>query len=161
MSSPAYQSSKTPVKNLQALLRHIGLSSTIESTIETLLAQVVHTLAQLIGIPSQTPASVVTAGAGTYSAANIATGIITRDCAGASRTDTTDTATAIVAALELTANYQTKFCTIVNTSDAAETITLAGGAGVTLKGSITCEQNTVIRLAIVRTSATTVCIRQA
>lgn len=112
--------------------------------------------------PRSTVANITTAGAGTYTAANLLTGRITRDPNGANRTDTTDTAANIIAAagLALTADYQEKDCLIVNTADAAETITLAGGVGVTLKGAITIEQNTAIRIAILRTGAAAVTIRQ-
>lgn len=107
-----------------------------------------------------TAANITTAGAGTYTAANLATGVITRDPAGAGRTDTTDTAANLISGLGLTANYQERECLIVNTADANETITLAGGTSVTLKGTITVEQNTAIRIAILRTSGTTVTVRQ-
>lgn len=107
-----------------------------------------------------TPAAITTAGAGTYTAANIATGVITRDPSGAGRTDTTDTAANLISGLSLTTNYDAVECLLVNTADAAETITLAGGTGVTLKGTITCERDTVIRLAFTRTGAAAVTVRQ-
>lgn len=44
------------------------------------------------------PASIATAGAGSPSAANLLTGTVVRDCAGASRTDTLPTAALLVAA---------------------------------------------------------------
>jgi hypothetical protein len=109
--------------------------------------------------PSATPAALATAGAGTITAAMLATGVMTRDCAGAGRADTTDTAANIITALGLTANYQEKSCVIHNISAGAFTSTLSGGTDVTLKGTITVEQNAVIKLAIVRTSATTVAVR--
>lgn len=184
MPAPAYNKAFSPIKNLQLLLRALGATS-IATTIHSAIAQLLHrihttalaldgtlSVAGLTTVaaftrtgvekvaPSATPANITTGGAGTYTAANLATGIITRDPNGAGRTDTTDTATNLVAGLALTANYQERFCTIVNTADANETITLAGGTGVTLKGAITCEQNTAIRIAMMRTSATTVTIRQ-
>jgi hypothetical protein len=110
--------------------------------------------------PSATPANIVTAGAGTYLAADILTGVITRDPTGANRTDTTDTAANLIESLGLTANYQEHHCVIVNTADAAETITLAGGTNVTLKGAITIAQNQSTRIAIMRTGAAAVCIRE-
>jgi hypothetical protein len=110
--------------------------------------------------PSATPANITTAGAGTYTAANLAVGVITRDPNGAARTDTTDTAANLISTLALAADYQERECVLVNTADAAETITLAGGSGVTLKGTITVEQNCAICVSILRTSASTVCIRQ-
>lgn len=110
--------------------------------------------------PSATPANITTAGAGSYSAANVAVGIITRDCNGASRTDTIAAATDLITALGLSANYQERYCWIVNTSIAAETITLAGDTGTTIKGSITIAQNQSTRIAIQRTGAAAVCVRE-
>lgn len=86
-------------------------------------------------------ATITTAGAGTYSAANIAGGIILRDPNGASRTDTTGTAAAILAQF-LGAKVGSSFFVLVrNTADAAETITVAGGSGVTIDGTATIAQN--------------------
>lgn len=110
--------------------------------------------------PAATASNITTAGAGTYTAAHLANGLITRDCNGAGRTDTTDTAENIITSLALTANYQERHVVVVNTSDQAETITLAGGTGVTLKGSITVVQNTATKLAIMRTAADKVTIRE-
>jgi len=101
-----------------------------------------------------------TAGAGTYTGANLATGRILRDCAGAGRTDTTDTAANIITALGLSADYQERYCELVNTSDDVETITLDAGVGVTMKGTITVAQNEVTRLAFMRTGAAAVCVRE-
>ena len=75
------------------------------------------------------PASIATAGAETYTAAQILGGIIVRDCAGAGRTDTLPTAALLVAALPGVRVGDVISCTIVNGSDAAEAITLAAGAG--------------------------------
>jgi hypothetical protein len=110
--------------------------------------------------PAATPANITTAGAGTYTAANLAVGIITRDPTGSSRTDTTDTAANLITGLALSADYQERYCYVVNTADAAETITLAGGVGVTLKGTITIAQGQATYLAIFRTGAAAVCIRE-
>lgn len=76
-----------------------------------------------------TPTSLATAGAETYTAAQLLTGIIVRDPAGAGRTDTLDTAAAIVAAVAGAAVGDTLVVHIVNGADAAETITLAAGTG--------------------------------
>lgn len=159
MSAPAYNKALSPVKNLQALLRFIALAP-VANTAENATAQLLHHFAALLGIADQAPTVVTTAGAATLTAAGFASGIIKRDPNGASRTDTTPTAAQLIAGLGLTADYQYKFCTIHNNADAAETITLSGGTGVTLKGAITCEQSTVIRLCVVRTSSTTVAIRE-
>lgn len=106
-----------------------------------------------------TPANITTAGAGTYTAANVATGVITRNTSGANRTDTTDTAANLITALGLTTNYAAFECLLVNTATAAETITLAGGTGVTLSGSITVGQNQVARLVFTRTGDSAVNVR--
>lgn len=76
-----------------------------------------------------TPASIATAGAATYTAAQVLSGIIVRDCAGAARTDTFPTAALLVAAMTKPAVGDTLTVHIVNGSDAAETITLAAGTG--------------------------------
>lgn len=111
-----------------------------------------------------TAANITTAGAGTYSAANLLAGLITRDPAGAGRTDTTATAEEIIAAFTavglLTNDYDEAFFILKNTADANETITLAGGTGVTLKGSLTVGQNMTSKFAIMRISATAVVIRE-
>lgn len=159
MSAPAYNKAVSPIKNLAALIRFIALSP-VANTAENATAQLLHHFAGLLGIADQAPTVVTTAGAGTYTAAGFATGLIQRDPNGAGRTDTTPTAAQLIAGLSLTANYQYKFCSIHNNADAAETITLAAGTGVTLKGTITAEQSTVIRLCVVRTSSTTVAIRE-
>lgn len=136
----------------------------IIATLATLAAPVFTGLVTFTGLrkvaPSATPANITTAGAGTYTAANLAVGVITRNPSGAARTDTTDTAANLISTLGLTANYQERECLIVNTATAAETITLAGGTNVTLKGTITIEQNTAVRIAILRTGAAAVTIRQ-
>lgn len=75
------------------------------------------------------PASDATAGAGTYTAAQVLSGIIVRDCAGASRTDTFPTAALLVAAIPGCEVGDTLRVHIVNGSDAAETLTLAAGSG--------------------------------
>lgn len=111
-----------------------------------------------------TAANITTAGAGTYTAANLLAGLITRDPAGANRTDTTGTAEEIIAAFTavglLTNDYDEAFFIVKNTADAAETITLAGGTGVTLKGTLTIAQNQTGKFAIMRISATAVVIRE-
>jgi hypothetical protein len=110
--------------------------------------------------PSATPTNLTTNTDLTYTAAQLAVGIITRDPNGGARTDTTDIAANLITGLGLSADYQERYCTIVNTADAAETITLAGGTGVTLKGAITIAQNQATRLAFFRTGAAAVCVRE-
>lgn len=80
-----------------------------------------------------TTANVTTAGNVTYTAAQLLGGRITRDPNGAGRTDTTDTAANIVAAIASAAVGDTFDTIVENTADAAEAITLAAGTGVTLE----------------------------
>ena len=88
-----------------------------------------------------TVATISTAGAGTYSAANLLGGYILRDPAGGNRTDTTATAAQIVAAVPGASAGLARLVIVKNTADAAETITVAGGSGVTVTGTATIAQN--------------------
>jgi hypothetical protein len=109
---------------------------------------------------SMTAASVVTAGAGTYTAAQLVGGIIVRDPAGAARVDTTDTGTAIETELNAqgitVATGDTFLCYVINVADAAEAITIAGGTGVTGNAQNllqTIAQNESAILLFIRTGA--------
>jgi hypothetical protein len=82
-----------------------------------------------------------TAGAKTYTAAELIGGLILRDPAGAGRSDVTPTAALIVAGFAGGIVGSSFEFTIRNTADAAETITLTAGAGVTLSGTMTIAQN--------------------
>jgi hypothetical protein len=80
------------------------------------------------------PSSVTTAGAATYTAAQLLSGLIKRDPAGSARSDVTPTATLIVAALRPDARrigYSFEF-TLHNIADNSEVITLTAGTDVTL-----------------------------
>lgn len=101
--------------------------------------------------------TLATAGAETLTAAMLLSGLILRDPAGAGRTDTTDTAAAIIAAADLDNDGDSIQCIIINTADAAEAITLAGGTGVTF-GNVgqTIAQNESAILLLVRASSTTI-----
>lgn len=105
-----------------------------------------------------TVTDITTAGAGTYTAAQLAGGLITRDPAGAGRTDTTDTAANLIAGTPaLSRDGDTLFCYVINTADAAEAITLAGGTGVTVSNvGQTIAQNESALLIFKRTSSTAV-----
>lgn len=99
---------------------------------------------------------ITTAGAGTYTAANWQVGYIERDCAGAGRTDTTDTAANLIAGLGLDADGKSASLAVKNVSDAAEAITFAGGTGVTLRSvEDTGAQGELSILKLIRTSSTT------
>ena len=80
-------------------------------------------------ISQATATSDATAGARTYTAAEILGGIIVRACAGASRSDVLPTAALLVAAMTSPKVGDVVRCYIVNGSDAAETITIGAGAG--------------------------------
>lgn len=92
-------------------------------------------------LSKKTATTITTAGAGTYAAAEILGGIILRDPAGASRTDTTHTAAQLVAACPGAVVGSTFELVVRNTADAAETITVQGGTGVTISGTATIAQN--------------------
>ena len=82
-----------------------------------------------------------TAGAVTYTAANLIGGLILRDPAGANRSDVTPTAADIVAGIAGAIVGSSFEFIIRNTADAAETITLTAGTDVTLSGTMTIAQN--------------------
>lgn len=75
------------------------------------------------------PTSDATAGARTYTAAEILGGIIVRDPAGAGRSDVLPTAALLVAAMTRPAVGDVVKCLIINGADAAETITIGAGTG--------------------------------
>jgi hypothetical protein len=74
-------------------------------------------------------AIIATAGAETYTARQILDGIILRDPNGAGRTDVLPTAALLIGAMSAPRIGDTVDCTIINTADAAETITISAGSG--------------------------------
>lgn len=96
-----------------------------------------------------------TAGNLTYTAAQLLGGLILRDPAGGARDDVTPTAALIVAALNHVQVGDSFEFTIRNTADAAETITVTAGDGVTLSGTMTIAQNNSKRFLAVVTAVTT------
>lgn len=98
-------------------------------------------------------ASVATAGAATYSAANLVGGMIIRDPAGANRSDVTPTAAEIVGAIAGAVAGSAFEFTVRNAADAAETITITAGTDVTLSGTMTIAQNNSKRFLAVVTNA--------
>lgn len=74
-------------------------------------------------------ASIATAGNATYTAAQILGGIIVRDTAGASRSDTLPTAALLVAAMPGAKVGDVVNCRIINGADAAEVLTILVGSG--------------------------------
>lgn len=94
-----------------------------------------------------------TAGNVTYSAAELVGGLILRDPAGDNRADVSPTAAQIVGAVAAAIATSSFRFTIRNTADAAETITLTAGAGVTLSGTMTIAQNNSKEFLAVITNA--------
>ena len=86
-----------------------------------------------------------TAGARTYTAAEILGGIIERDPNGATRTDVLPTAALLVAAMDSPAVGDFITYYVVNTADAAESIVMTSGVGGTdvgVAGNRTLAQDT-------------------
>lgn len=101
-----------------------------------------------------TPATVTTAGAVTYTAAQLKGGLILRDPNGAGRSDVTPTAALMVAALP-SAVVGTSFTFFIrNDADAAETITITAGTDCTLSGTMTIAQSNAKQFMVVLTNVT-------
>lgn len=98
--------------------------------------------------PKTVPATEVTAGNVTYTTTQMLGGLILRDPAGGARTDTTPTAAQLVAAIANPIVGTSFYLDIRNTADAAETITVAGGTGVTTSGTMTIAQNNSKRFLV-------------
>jgi len=74
----------------------------------------------------------VTAGANTWTAAEVLGGLLLRDPTGADRSDVLPTAALLVAAIpDARVGSEIEF-TVVNTADADENVTITGGSGMTL-----------------------------
>lgn len=101
-----------------------------------------------------------TAGAVTYTAAQLLGGFINRDPNGAGRTDILPTAALLVAAIPAAIVGMGFEFTIRNNADASETITLNAGSGGTISGSgqstttATIAQNNSKRFLVVLTNVT-------
>jgi hypothetical protein len=91
--------------------------------------------------PTITPAVVTTAGAATYTAAQMLGGFILRDPAGAARSDSLPAANLLVAALPGVAVGTTFRVVVRNDAAGAFAITVLAGAGVTLSGTATIGQS--------------------
>lgn len=96
-------------------------------------------------IDQMTASVLATAGVVTYTAAQVLGGFILRDPNGAARADVTPTAALLLAAIKgagrVPPNGSSFFFTIRNTADAAETITVTAGTGITLSGTMTIAQS--------------------
>ena len=99
--------------------------------------------------------TIATAGAVTYTIAQLAGGIILRDTAGAIRSDVLPTASLIMAYLK-NSNIGDSFeFTVINNSGAANTLTLTAGTGVTLFGTMTVAQGIMQTFRVVLTQKVT------
>lgn len=101
-----------------------------------------------------TVTTISTAGAVTYSAAEVAGGIILRNTNGANRADLVPTAANLLAAMPHAQVGQSLEFTIRNTAGAAETITVTTNTGVTLSGTMTIAQSNSKRFLAVFTNVT-------
>jgi hypothetical protein len=104
--------------------------------------------------PTYNIATLTSAGALTYTAAQILGGYLLRDPNGAGRSDIMPTAALLVAAA-YNPHVNSGFELIIkNTADAGETITLVAGTGCTLVGTCTIAQNYTARFLVVFTNVT-------
>lgn len=91
------------------------------------------------------PTQIATAGAATYTAAQILAGIVLRDPAGAGRTDVLPTAALLVGALRGEEIGDVIKFVLCNQADANETITLTAGSGGAFDTGVTSTQKTVVQ----------------
>lgn len=108
----------------------------------------------LVPIPNVTVSTLTTAGAVTYTAAQLLGGLVLRDPNGSARTDVLPTAELLIAAIPGVAVGASFECDLRNTADASETITVSAGTGGTTSGTMTVAQNNGKRFRIVVTDAT-------
>lgn len=102
------------------------------------------------------PVTKTTASAVTYTALEFTSGLILRDPNGSGRTDVTPTASQLYTELGDPEVGSTFELVIRNTADAAETITMSAGTGVTISGTATIAQNNTKRFLAVFTSKSAV-----
>lgn len=100
------------------------------------------------------PSQVTTAGAATYTIAQLKTGLVLRDPNGGNRSDVTPTAALIVAGFPGAVAGTFFEFTIRNDADAAETITVTAGTNVTLSGTMTIAQSNAKRFRCQLTNVT-------
>jgi len=99
--------------------------------------------------------AITASGAVTLTVEQVLGGSLDIDCGSANRTVTTPTAALIVAGLKNPKADSAMTLYIKNTSDAAETITMAGGTGVTVTGTATAAQNATKIFRLVLTNVGT------
>ena len=134
------------------------LASGAEDDVGTVLLTGPHPIGSGTLIGQSTVSTITTAGAATYTAAQLLGGLILRDPAGGARSDVTPTAALIIAAIDQAGVGNSFEFTIRNTADAAETITVTAGTDVTLSGTMTIAQNNSKRFLCVVTSDTEVSV---
>jgi hypothetical protein len=113
-------------------------------------------LGTLIGFT--TVSTIATADVVIYTAAQILGGLVLRDPNGAGRSDVTPDAAEVIAAMAQAGVGNCFEFTIRNTANAAETITVTAGAGVTLSGTMTIAQDHSKRFLCVVTGAATMAV---
>lgn len=109
-----------------------------------------------LAIENRSVSTITTAGAATYTAAQLLGGLILRDPAGAGRSDVLPDAADIIAALNNPTTGASFEFTIRNTADANETITVTDDdSNLTLSGTMTIAQNHSKRFLFVVDTPTT------
>lgn len=91
------------------------------------------------------PTNITTAGAVTYTAAQIVGGIILRDCNGGGRTDVLPSATNLLAALPGLNIGDTIKCRIINTSTGATSITISADSSGGFDAAQTATSKTIVQ----------------
>jgi hypothetical protein len=130
------------------------LVTVIRNTSTTVVATVENPLAVPGSVPVQT-SNITAASNQTYSAAQLLGGYITRDPAGAPRTDVTATGAQIDTARTSLVVGSYFDVTLKNTAGAANAVTLNGGVGVTLISAIVVAQNETAVLRFIKTGTAT------
>ena len=98
--------------------------------------------------------TIATAGAVTYTAAQLLSGLILRDCNGAGRSDVFPNASDVVAQIQGAQVGHAFEVHIRNSTGGAFTLTLTAGTGVTISGTATIAQSNCKSFVIVLTNVT-------
>jgi hypothetical protein len=144
-----------PVRSQNGFAAYTPGSTTADKSIPLAtvgVGVVVPTVGPIVNISTVT--TITTAGAATYTAAQLKGGLILRDPNGSGRSDVTPTAALLVAALPSAVVGTSFVFTIRNDADAAETITVTAGSGATLSGTMTIAQNNLKQFLVVLTNVT-------
>lgn len=134
--------------SLRTTHRNIGCAGTADvGVLKVDGTQVLQSLSGRTFRGAAAPASIATAGAGSPTAANILTGTIVRDCAGASRTDTLPTAALLVAAITAwtpAIGDCIDFLYVNGSDPVTEIITIAADTGGTFDTNQTAVSRTIL-----------------